>query len=133
MDELENGWKAVGVPLVFWWEVAPGKKGLEVRRKKQIVRPATGTRQHLAREHERPIDVGSFFSVHFDVDEPLIHQSSDRGIGVDRPLGDVAPNNKCCSQWRERSACSPPLPWQKPPRPTGTSRPDCGHAATDRD
>src|SRR5262249_57332477 len=101
VDELENGRKAVDALLVVWWEGAPVKKGFEVRRKKQIVRPAAGTRQHLAQEHERLMNVGSFFSVHFDVDEPLVHQSGDRGIGVDRSLGDVAPEARTVTDGNE--------------------------------
>ena len=40
VDQLENGWKAIRVPLIFWREIASGKKGLEVRRQKQIVWPS---------------------------------------------------------------------------------------------
>ena len=33
----------------------------------------------------------TFFSVHLDADEPLVHQRGDGGIGIDRPLGFMAP------------------------------------------
>jgi hypothetical protein len=80
MDQLENGRKAVRALTIFWRKVASCKKGLEVRRQKQIVGPAARAGQKPPREHIGLVDVGALFAVHFDVDEPPVHQRGDGGV-----------------------------------------------------
>src|SRR4029078_2687259 len=97
----EDGREAVCLPLVLWKKVASGKEGLEVRREKQIVGRAAGAGQNLPRKNKGLVDIRALFPVHLDVDEPLIHQRGDRGIGVNRPLGDVTPVTSAVSDREE--------------------------------
>ena len=91
VDQLENGRKAIRVPLIFGWEIASGKKGVEVRRQKQIVWPSARVGQNLPREHIGLVEIGALFTIHLDADKPLIHQRGDGGIRIDRSLGHMAP------------------------------------------
>src|SRR5262245_64753021 len=89
MDQLENGWKAIRVVLIFGRKVASSKKGLEIRRQEQIVGPSARARQKLPSEHKDRVDIGPLFPINLDVDKPFIHQRGDSGIRIDGSLGHV--------------------------------------------
>jgi len=61
-------------------EVGAGMEGLAVRGEEHRHGPAAPAGHGLERLHVDGVDVGTFFTVDFDVDEQLVHQCRRLGI-----------------------------------------------------
>ncbi len=76
---------------VIVWEIRTRIERLGVWGHPYRHRPTTPARQRLDGVHVNPVDVGSLFAIHFDVDEQLIHDRGRFGV-FERFVGhDVAP------------------------------------------
>ena len=72
-------------------EVGAAEEGAAVGHQEHRHRPSALAGHGLHRVHVDGVDVGSFFAVDLDADEPLVHQRGGRGV-LERLVGhDVAP------------------------------------------
>ncbi len=65
-------------PAIRWREIGARKDRLLLGRQENRHRPAAVMRHHLYGAHVNLVEIRSFFTVNFDVDEVLVHQLCNR-------------------------------------------------------
>jgi hypothetical protein len=62
---------------IFRGKVSAAIKRFCLRGEKHGHRPAAPAREHLHRVHVDLVQIGSFFSIHLDIDEQFVHERGD--------------------------------------------------------
>ncbi len=132
VDRLEQAHEA-GHPLtVFRREVGAAEERATLVVEEDGHRPAAAARHRLHRLHVDGVDVGAFLTVDLHVDEPVVHLRGDGGVLERLVRHHVAPvARRVPDRQQDRLVGGAGLA-RTPPRPTGTSRPDCRRVGAGR-
>ena len=91
-DAGQQGRKSRSTVAVFGREVRTGEDRFEIRRDEHRHRPPPLAVVHRdGRRHVDIVQIGTFLTVDFDIDEVLVHDRGDSFILEGLPLHDVAP------------------------------------------
>ncbi len=128
LEQLEEAWPAV---TRIRWKISAAEKRLQLRREKDIHRPAAAASRRLHECHVNLVHVRPLLAVHLDADEMFVEIFADAPVLERFAFHDVAPVAGGIADAQENGFVFARAPFQTPRRSKRTSPRDCARAGAD--